>query len=388
MRRELPRILGGSAVVELPPLPDDVDPARLVLMPSLVDLCCDPGFPGFPVRETSETLAASARAGGFSDLVFEPGVDPVVDTPEHVARMPLLGDGVRRWPLASATAGLHGEALSEIGLLRRAGAVAVSDGGRPIRDTVVLRNLMEYARAFDVLVMLRPADPDLDTLGVMHEGPLAARIGLRGNPAAAEHIGVYRAISLCAATGARVHLTHISTAVAVTLIAEAQARGLPLTASTPVRNLLLDTDTLLTRGYDSRLRLHPPLRGGEDRAALCEGVRRGTLLLCADHRPRAPEEKELEFERSVPGSTGLESALGAALLALGDLRPVAAALGTGPRALLGLPDAPELILDTGSFSAVNPETHRSRARNDALAGWSLPGRILGVATVADRLRAG
>ncbi|MFZ5476364.1 MAG: dihydroorotase [Myxococcota bacterium] len=363
--------------VVLGPPGGDVDGAGRVLVPSLVDLCCDPGFPGFPAREDLASLTSAALAGGFGDLVLSPRVDPVVDTPEQVSSLPRHANGVRLWPAGAVTAALRGEELAEIGLMMRAGAAALSDGGLPIRDSVVLRNALEYARGFGVRVLLRAADAALDQLGVANEGALSAQIGLRGNPAEAEEIGIARVTSLVRATGAAVHLTHVGTARGVRLVEAARAEGLPLTASTPARSLLLDETVLADGGYDARYRLHPPLRAPSDRAALCEAVRAGTLLVAADHQPRAPEEKELEFELAVPGSTGLESAFSAALTALdGDLDGVVRALCTGPRALL-----PER---TGGWTLVDPEAeivvrageHRSRARNDALDGRKLRGAVI------------
>jgi dihydroorotase len=353
----------------------DLDADGGWLVPSFVDLCCDPGFPGFPVRGDRASLEASARAGGFADLVASPAVDPVVDTPEQVAGDPAPAgvgaqpDRVRLHPSGALTLGLDGKELAEIGLLVRAGAV-LSDGGRPIRDTAVLRNALEYARAFGAPVLLRPSDPDLDVLGVVNDAPLAALLGLRGNPPAAEEIGVGRCLALVRATGCPVHLTHIGTARGADMIRAAQADGLPVTASTPARNLLLCEDDLDDGHYDTRLRLHPPLRGRADRDALVAAVRKGVLCLCADHQPRAPEEKELEFERASPGSPGLASAFGAALTALGDLGAVVRALAVAPRAVLGR-DLPGLTVvhtdDTGWPDA--------SARMDALHATPLRGRV-------------
>jgi dihydroorotase len=361
--------------------PDDrvVDATGLVLIPSLVELCCDPGFPGFPAREDLPSLTAAALAGGFGDLVTSPHVDPVVDTPEHLAAAPRVGPGgVRLWPAGAATRGLAGEELAEIGLLHRAGALALSDGGQPMRDTVVLRNLLEYARGFGLRTFLRPADIDLDGLGVIHESGVAAELGLRGNPAAAEEIGLARILALVRATGAAVHLTHISTARGVAAVRAARVEGLPVTASTPARGLVLDETAHHERPYDTRLRLHPPLRGVADRIALVEGVRDGTLLLAADHAPRAPEEKDLEFERATPGSTGLESAFAAALTALdGDLSSLVAAFCTGPRALLPEQTGGWTLVDPAAEHAVDASAHRSRARNDALDGRTLRGVVRG-----------
>ncbi len=345
--------------------------ARLVWVPSFVDLGCDPGFPGFPARETRESLVAAARLGGFGHLVLSPRVDPVVDTPEHVARMDVGLSAVRLHAVGALTIGLEGKELAEVGLLKRAGAVALSDGGLAMADSVVLQNALEYAREFALPVLLRPADAFLDAVGVIHDSPIATHLGLRGNAAATEQIGVARAIALCRATGATVHLTHLGTAYAVEAIAAAQREGLPLTGSVPARNLLLDESTLDDGRYDARLRLHPPLRSAADRAALIDGVRAGVLWLSADHQPRAPEEKDHEFERAVPGSPGLASAFAAALTALGELGVVVDALCRGPRRLLRLPEA--------SFALVDPAAPYAAPLTDALAGTPLRGQVLDLA---------
>jgi dihydroorotase len=355
-----------------------VDPAGLLLIPSFVDLATDPGFPGFPAREDLASLSAAALAGGFTDLVTGPQVDPIVDTPEQLAAAARVGPGgVRLWHAGAITQHLDGEELAELGLMARAGAIAVSDGGRPIRDTVVLRNALEYARAFGLLLMLRPADADLDRLGVVHESGRAAELGMRGNPASTEEIGVARIIALVRTTGARVHLGPMSSARGVALVRAAQADGLPITASTPARALVLDEDAHLTRTYDTRLRLHPPLRSPADRVALVQAVRDGVLMLTADHAPRAPEEKDLEFERATPGSTGLESAFAAAYTALGDVGAVVRAFSTAPRTLLGAPVVGFTLVDLHAEGRVDAAAHRSRARNDALDGVLLRGAVRG-----------
>lgn len=380
----MPRLLEVTVFGEATPrdvvvCADDrtIDARGLVLIPSLVDLGCDPGFPGFPAREDLGSLSAAALSGGFGDLLTNPLVDPVVDTPEHIAAAPRQGPGgLRLWPAGAVTRGLAGEELAEIGLMGAAGAAALSDGGRAIRDTVVLRNVLEYARGFGLRVFLRAADADLDVLGVIHESGVAAELGMRGNPAAAEEIGIARVVALVRTTGAAVHLTRVGTARGVAAVRAARAEGLPITASTPARNLLLDETEHLARPYDTRLRLHPPLRGPADRAALLAGVRDGTLLLTSDHSPRAPEEKDLEFELSTPGSTGLESAFSTALTALGgDLAAVVAAFCTGPRALL--PERPGgcVLVDPHAYTVVDAALHRSRARNDAVDGHRLRGQV-------------
>ena len=360
------------------------------LLPAMVDLCCEAGYPGFPERERPETLVAAALAGGFLDLLLSPLGEPVRDLPEQI--QPRWSSGVWLREAAAATEGLRGEQLSEIGLLRRRGAEAISDGGVPIGSTRALRNLLEYAGPHGIPVVLRAADPDLDGMGVVHESGLSAQIGLRGNPAAAEEIGIGRVLALLRAIRRppAIHLTHISSRAGVALIRGAQAEGLPVTASVPARSLLLDEEVHRAGGYDSALRLHPPLREEADRRALVAGVVDGVLWISADHRPRAPEEKEQCFEQAAPGSTGLEAALPAAFTALTDpaggamgdeaaLRSVARALSAGPLGLLGRRRASGWVLfDAAAAGRVAPERMRSLARNEALAGRVLRGAIRGV----------
>ncbi len=375
MHRDFP-VHGSSrrlpAPEDMPELPPE-SAGRAVWIPSLVDVQCEPGFPGFPVRENATSLAAAARAGGFGDLLLSPRVDPVMDTPEQLSRPAALTGGPRLHFAAALTTGLLGAELTEVGLLKRAGAVALSDGGLPVADSVVLRNAMEYAAEFDLLVVIRPADPALDRIGVANDSPVACRLGLRGNPASTEEIGTARAIALCRATGARVHLTHLGTRRAVEALAAAVAEGLPITGSAAARSLLLDEEALDDGRYDTRLRLHPPLRTAVDRAALVAAVRAGTLLLAADHQPRAPEEKEHEFERAVPGSAGLRSAFGAAMRALGDLDVVIRALSTAPASLLRLEPLGWALVDPAADAVL---AHERGVAADALEGHPLRGRVL------------
>ena len=356
-----------------------IDGHGMVLVPAFVDHGCDPGFPGFPVRETAQSLGDSALAGGFADLVTRPCVDPVPDQPEHLADLRrTLPGGVRVWPTPALTRGLAGKALSELGLLSRFRIPGVSDGGLVMDDTVVLRNAMEYARHFALRLWLRPADPSLDALGVVHDSPFASVLGLRGNPSANEEIGLARIIALVRATGARVVTGPIGSRVGADLLRRAAADRLPIVGYVAARSLVLDERVVEQGPYDTRTRLHPPLRSADDREALVEAVRDRVLAVAADHGPRAPEEKEMEFERAVPGSTGLESAFAATLTALdGDLEATVHALAIAPRALLPESTGGWTLVDPNAEVTVNPPAHRSLARNDALGGLKLRGRVVG-----------
>jgi dihydroorotase len=354
------------------------DARNLHLLPGLVDLCCEAGFPGFPERETRSSLRHAAMNGGFTDLLLSPATDPVLDTPEQLRKRHSFS-----WQAAGAlTAGLQGEQLSELGLLAKggwaAGVAAFSDGGRPISSTLVLRNALEYASRLSVPVLLRPAEPELDRVGVVHESPFSAELGLRGNPAATEEIGIVRICALLKHIRCPplVHLTHISTAAGVSLIESAQQQGLPISASTPARNLILDETAL--ENYDTRFRLHPPLRSTADRLALTDAVARGILYLSADHQPRSPEEKEHEFERAVSGSSSLESAFSAAWTALEayGLPTLVQAFSFGPSSLLKNPVGGWVLVDLKAEKLVDVAIHQSHARNDALSGKTLKGNVL------------
>lgn len=372
-RVEVPFFAGGSRWVSIPSLAaSPAELARAIVIPPLVDLCCEPGFPGFPVRETPESLIASAVAGGFGALLLSPRVDPILDTPEQLSRVHAQLGGVKLFYAGALTRGLRALELSESGLLKQAGAMALSDGGVAHRDTVVLKNALEYAAAFGLLVVLRPCDADLDEIGVVHDSSLAANLGMRGNSAANEEIGVSRIWALVRTTGARVHLTHIGTAAGARMIALARAEGLPLSGSTPARNLILVEDDLDDTQYNARYRLHPPLRGKADRAALIAAVREKSLLVTADHQPRAPEEKDHEFERAVPGSAGLRTAFAAAFTALGGVDLAVAACCTAPSAILGAQ-----VSGCTLFDPLGETEVPTADPCDALGGRVLCGRVLG-----------
>ena len=374
-------------LVDAPGADAEVVVARgLVVMPHFVELAAHLGDPGYLWREDLNSGSAAGALGGFGLVVATPDTDPVIDRGALLGDLQARASGVTGAEVRFAgalTIGLKGDELAEIGSLVDAGAVALSDGGSAIADGLVLRRALDYACPFGLPVLLRPGEPLLEADGVVHEGAVALEVGLRGIPAAAEEIGVARAVALARQTGARVHLNSISTARSVEQVRNARKQGVQVTASVSARALLLTDADIDRSGYDTALRLIPPLRPEADRLVLVDAVRNGDVCLTSGHFPLSRVEKEHEFERAMPGAAGLETAFSAALTALdGDLEAVGRALAVLPAQLLGRAPRIEvgamanlvLVDAAATFEAARPTA--SRGINEPLAGRSLCGRVL------------
>lgn len=371
---------------------DGVDAERLdcagqVVAPALVDLEANFCDPGMPWREDLASGSASAAAGGFTTVLVSPATDPVLDEPATVRELleRAATDAIIEVRVAAAlTVGLQGKEVAEVGLLVEAGASALSNAWVFVENTAVLRYMMLYARNFGRPILLRAGDPWLEAGGVMHEGEVSARIGLRGTPDASEEIGVGRLAALSRVTGTPVHITGVTTAKGVDQLRIAQEAGVEVTASTSAHHLLLSDMAVLESNYDSSTRLSPPLRSERDRLALVQAVKDGVVgSVTSQHEPWTRVEKELEFERAQPGAVGLETALSATVEALGGLGPALTALSAQPGALLGLdrrvaPEAPAeiVVLDQGATWCVEPGALASRCGNTPLAGRELPVRVM------------
>ncbi len=372
-----------------------VDCGGAVVAPGFLDLSAHLVDPGDPARETLQTGSRTAAAGGFTTVLTAPLTEPVVDNPAvamDVLRRGAEAGGARVLPAGALTAGLRGCDLAEIGLLVEAGCPALSDGGVAMSDAMVLRRALDYTRPFGVPVLMRPSDPALEAEGVMHEGAVSLRVGLRGIPELAEELGVTRLVGLARMTGARLHLTHVTTARSLDLVRRAKADGVSVTASAPARNLLLTDEAVEALGYDTRLRLVPPLRPESDRLALRAAALDGTLdALVSDHIPWGREDKELEFSLAQPGAIGLGSAFRAALTALdGDLAAVVRLLAAGPGAVLGrggrleVGGTADIVVVADGAPRAEPARHFGRADNEPLAGMPLRGEVR-VTLVAGRV---
>lgn len=365
------------------------DVAGLVVAPGLVDLHVHLREPGNEDEETIATGARAAAAGGFTAVCAMPNTDPVTDNQAAVGfivRQALRADFARVFPIGAISVGQRGERLAEFGEMVGAGAVAVSDDGRPVVSSHLMRTALEYARTFGIPVADHCEEPTLATGGVMHEGLVSARLGLKGIPAAAEEIMVARDVLLAELTGGHVHLCHMSTRGSVDLIRRAKERGVMVTAEVTPHHFTL-TDGAC-EGYDTNAKMNPPLREPADIAALREALKDGTIdCIASDHAPHAYDEKEAAFDDAPFGIVGLETAFAVAHteLVLGGvltLPDLIKRMSTAPSAAFHLPGgslapgapADVSVLDPAARWRVDPAQFRSKSRNSPFAGRELMGR--------------
>src|SRR5881296_2911357 len=360
-----------------------------VIAPGLIDLHVHLREPGNEDEETVASGARAAAAGGFTAICAMPNTDPVTDNQAAVGfivRQSGRAGLARVHPIGAVSIGQKGERLAEFGEMVSAGAVAVSDDGRPVVSSHLFRTALEYARTFEIPVADHCEEPALAAGGVMHEGLVATRLGLKGIPAAAEQIMVGRDILLAELTGGHVHLCHMSTRGSVELIRRAKERGVRVTAEVTPHHLTL-TD-LACEGYDTQAKMNPPLREAADVAALRAALKDGVIdCIASDHAPHAYDAKEAAFDDAPFGVAGLETAFGVAWTELVEGGVLTAAeliarMSTAPAAALRLPGgslkpgapADVVVLDVTARWTVDPVTFFSKSRNTPFAGRTLTGR--------------
>jgi dihydroorotase len=370
-----------------------------------IDLHAHLREPGF---EDSETIASGARAalrGGFTTICAMPNTEPAIDSPGLIAELSKRGAAAaaaRVLPIASITRGRAGRELADLNELSAAGAVAFSDDGSPVDDARLFRHALEYARTRDLLIIEHAQDMSLSGKGVMHEGVVSARLGLPGVPSAAEETAVARDIAIAEMTGARLHLTHISTRGAIASIRDAKRRGIRITCDVTPHHLSMTDDWVggsrafawerepshappapFATPYDSATKVNPPLRAWSDVRALWDGLVDGTVdAIATDHAPHASVKKNVEFDQAAFGISGLETAISVLLpgVAAGwaDRDTVIRALTTGPAGVLGIsvPDDDWIAIDPDAEWTVTAESLISMGRNTPLVGKTLRGRVV------------
>src|SRR5690242_17633100 len=321
-----------------------LDAAGRIVAPGLIDLHVHLREPGQEDLETVATGAMAAAAGGFSAVCAMPNTDPVTDNQAAVGfivSQAQRAGKARVYPIGAISLGQRGQQLAEFGELVGAGAVAVSDDGKPVVSSHLMRTALEYARTFGIPVADHCEDPTLAAGGAMHEGLVSTRLGLKGVPAAAEEIMVARDILLAELTGGHVHLCHMSTRGSVELIRHAKDRGLRVTAEACPHHFTLTHEAC--EGYNTNAKMNPPLREPEDREAIRQGLKDGIFdVICTDHAPHHYDAKEREFADAPNGIIGLETALGLSITELVEsglitLTELINLMSTMPARVFGLP---------------------------------------------------
>ncbi|QIA27831.1 dihydroorotase [Thermaerobacter sp. PB12/4term] len=390
---------GGGAAAGGPGEPDPggaglqvLDARGLWVVPGLIDPHVHLRTPGETHKETLATGGAAAAAGGFTAVACMPNTRPPLDDAirvEWLAMKAAAEAAVRVYVVAAATRGLAGDEPAPYAALKAAGAVAVSDDGRPIARAGVMARVLEGAAAAGLPVLVHAEEPELSAGGAMHAGAVAAAAGMPGIPATAEAVMVARDLLLAEQAGARLHVLHASAAVTLDLVRWGKARGIPVTVEVTPHHLLLCDEDVAEAGFHPHWKMNPPLRSRRDREALLEAVADGTVdAIATDHAPHHGMDKDCPFPEAAFGVVGLETALGLLLTHLVP-RPLSPArlvelMAAGPARILGLPGgtlqpgvpADVTLIDPQRRWVVDPEQFASLGRNTPFAGWALRGRAV------------
>lgn len=381
--------VGPGAAARAPAGAREIDARHLVIAPGFVDLHVHFREPGQEYKEDIASGARAAAAGGYTTVCCMPNTVPPNDNravTELIVRRAREAAVVRVHPVGAISKGLQGESLAEMGEMKEAGIVAVSDDGRPVMSAELMRRALEYARTFGLPVVQHCEDLHLSCGGVMNEGLASTRAGLRGQPPAAESVMVARDLELVAWTGARYHVAHVSTAASVRAVREAKRRGLPVTCEVTPHHLTLTDAACL--GYDTATKCAPPLRAQADLDALLEGLADGTIdCIATDHAPHAVQEKDVEFDHAAFGMLGLETALGLGLRLVDDgivsLPTLLRRMSPDAARCFGLPGgtlregapADLVAFDPYAEWQVDRAAFHSKSRNSPFHGWTLRGRV-------------
>ena len=365
-----------------------IDASGKIVLPGMIDMHVHLREPGHEYKETIASGCMAGAAGGFTALASMPNTDPVNDNSsvtEFILKQARKADILKIYPIASITKGRKGEILTEFGDLRKAGAVGVTDDGSPVTNSQVMRMAIEYARYHKLAVISHCEDMNLSEGGLMHEGSISARIGLKGIPSVSEEIMVEREISLSRLTGCPVHIAHVSTAGSVEAIRRAKEDGVSITAETAPHYFSLDHSAVI--GYNTNAKMNPPLRSMEDVEAIKKGLAENVLdVIATDHAPQSPLEKELEFDKAAFGIIGLETALPLTLQLVRDgvlsLPAAIKKMTYAPASILGVSGgllkkgmaADLAIIDPEQEYIFKEEDIISKSKNSPFIGRTLKGR--------------
>lgn len=366
-----------------------IDAAGLIVCPGLVDLAARLREPGYEYRATLESEMEAAAAGGVTSLACPPDTDPPLDEPGLVAMLKHRArnlNGAKLYPVGALTMGLAGERLTEMGELTDAGCIAFSQATRSITNTQVLMRALQYAATFGYAVWLFPQDPFLAQDGVAHDGEVASRLGLAGIPVVAETVRLATLLQLARVTGARLHITRVSSAGGMALLAEARRDGINVTCDVSANHLHLSEMDI--GHFDPHAHLAPPLRSERDRDALRQGLADGLIdAVCSDHTPVDDDAKQVPFAEAEPGATGLELLLPLTLKWGGEMGlplvktlarvtcDAARVMGLNAGSLATGSSADVCIFDAQTYTRITRETLKSQGKNTPFLGYELAGQV-------------
>jgi dihydroorotase len=385
--REAKRGIGAAGV---PEGTEVIDCQGKLVAPGLVDMRAFIGEPGAANRETLASASEAAAAGGVTTIICQPATSPVIDDPatvDYVLRRARDTAVVHVHPMAAITKGLAGREMTELGLLKAAGAVAFTDGEKSVTNALVMRRALTYASDFNALIVHFTQDPDLVGDGVMNEGAFAARLGLLGIPKAAETVMLERDIRLVALTQGRYHAASITCAETLEVLRRAKDAGLQVTASASINHITLNENDI--GSYRTFMKVSPPLRPEDDRQALVGAIASGLVdVVMSDHNPQDVETKRLPFAEATPGAIGLETMLTAGLRLVHngeiDIKALLRAMSTRPAELLGLAGgslrggaaADVIVVDTEMPWVLDPAELKSKCKNTPFDEARLTGRVV------------